>query len=66
MRDFDVCVFGDCCTTVSDEDQAAALHALQRYGFARVEDSSDLVLGDVPPESVARAPAVMRRPSPLA
>jgi ureidoacrylate peracid hydrolase len=44
MRDFDVTVFSDCCTTTSDEDQAAALHALERYGFAHIRSSRDGVL----------------------
>lgn len=36
MRDFDVTVFADCCTTHTDEDQAAAMNSLQRFGFAEV------------------------------
>lgn len=36
MRDFDVVVFGDGCTTATEEDQAASLSAMARFGFARV------------------------------
>lgn len=46
MRDYEVTVFGDCCTTTSDEDQAASLHALERYGFARVVDSAGMETAD--------------------
>lgn len=38
MRDFDVTVLSDCCTTFSAADQAASLAGLTRYGFARVRD----------------------------
>jgi nicotinamidase-related amidase len=37
MRDLDVTIFEDCCTTYSAEHQASALQALEFYLFARVE-----------------------------
>ncbi|PQM45347.1 cysteine hydrolase family protein [Mycobacterium talmoniae] len=36
MRDFDVTVLSDCCSTYSDRDQQNALEVLARYGFAKV------------------------------
>jgi ureidoacrylate peracid hydrolase len=41
MRDLDVTIFKDCCTTYSAEHQANALQALEFYLFARVESWSD-------------------------
>ncbi|MEV0109788.1 cysteine hydrolase [Nocardia sp. NPDC050799] len=43
MRDFDVTVISDCCTTLSSADQAAAMGALQKFGFATVVTSEDLL-----------------------
>jgi hypothetical protein len=40
MRDLDVTIFEDCCTTYSAEHQAGALHALEFYRFARIESWS--------------------------
>jgi nicotinamidase-related amidase len=37
MRDYDVTVLADCCTTYSSEHQANALEALEYYAFARVD-----------------------------
>lgn len=45
MRDFEVTVLGDCCTTYSKEHQTHALEALEYYMFARVS-SLGAVLGD--------------------
>lgn len=36
VRDLDVTVLGDCCTTYTAGHQASALDALEFYGFARV------------------------------
>ncbi|MGI5159277.1 cysteine hydrolase family protein [Microbispora sp. CA-102843] len=38
MRDFDVTVLADCCTTASAADQAASFAGLTDYGLARVRD----------------------------
>jgi ureidoacrylate peracid hydrolase len=40
MRDLDVTIFEDCCTTYSAEHQASALQALEFYRFAQVESWS--------------------------
>jgi ureidoacrylate peracid hydrolase len=38
MRDFDVTVFADCCSTLSETDHVAAMNSIQRFGFADVVD----------------------------
>jgi nicotinamidase-related amidase len=40
MRDLDVTIFADCCSTYSAAHQASALEALEFYLFARVESWS--------------------------
>jgi len=46
MRDFDVTVFADCCTTLSEQDQIASMTSIQRYGFADVADLDVATFGD--------------------
>ncbi len=41
MRDLDVTILADCCSTYSAEHQASALEALEFYMFARVDSLSD-------------------------
>ena len=43
MRDLDVVIFENCCTTYSAEHQANALEALEFYRFAEVESWSGAV-----------------------
>jgi ureidoacrylate peracid hydrolase len=43
MRDFDVTVLRDCCTTYSDADQTASNEILTRYGLARIATLDDLL-----------------------
>lgn len=38
MRDFEVTVVSDCCTTLTEADQQASLSSLERFGFATVSD----------------------------
>lgn len=45
MRDFDVTVVSDCCTTLSDADQGAALTSLEKFGFAAVTDLASVLGG---------------------
>jgi nicotinamidase-related amidase len=40
MRDFDVTILEDCCSTYSAEHQASALEALEFYRFARIDSLS--------------------------
>jgi nicotinamidase-related amidase len=42
MRDFAVTVVSDCCTTYSESDQTASLHAIAKYGFARLLTLAEL------------------------
>lgn len=42
MRDFDVTVLSDCCTTYSGLDQANSLSGLQGFGLTRVMELADL------------------------
>jgi nicotinamidase-related amidase len=42
IRDFDVTVLSDCCTTYSGLDQANSLSGLQGFGLARVMELADL------------------------
>ncbi len=43
MRDFDVTVLRDCCTTYSDADQTASNEILTRYGLAQIATLDDLL-----------------------
>jgi ureidoacrylate peracid hydrolase len=65
MRDLDVTILEDCCTTYSAEHQANALQALEFYLFARVESWSGAASR---PEPAQRLPGdsalVMRRSRP--
>lgn len=45
MRDFDVTVLADCCTTYSSRHQTNALEALEFYRFARIDTLSNVCAG---------------------
>jgi ureidoacrylate peracid hydrolase len=43
MRDLDVTVLSDCCSTYSERDQLNALEVLTRYGFAKVRTLAEFL-----------------------
>jgi ureidoacrylate peracid hydrolase len=52
MRDLDVTILEDCCTTYSPEHQANALEALEYYRFARLESWSAPATRPEPPQEL--------------